>query len=313
MKRWMRALLIVGTLALLVVSIWVGYRFDVTGFAAAGNPKTQQYQPAKTLWDWLQLLIVPAVLAGATLWFNAQQGKTERQLNYNQSELEREIAQDQQRENALQTYLDRMADLLLEKHLRESQEEDEIRQVARARTLTVLRRLDAARKTALVQFLFEAKLVGNGHNIIDLSGANLSRARLIMADLSGAILRKANLRLANLHEAHLSGAKLREAILSGADLSEAKLREAILNKANLSGADLSWTNLSRADLSGANLSGADLSEANLSWTDLSGANLSYSTISPRQLKDVKSLENTTLPDGTKHADALQQNEASKDQ
>jgi len=205
MKIWMKVLLIVGTLAILVVLIWVGYNFDVTGFAVAGNPKTQPYQPAKTVWDWLQLLIVPMVLAGAALWFNAQQGKTERK-----------IAQDQEQETTLQSYLDRMADLLLEKHLRESKEGDEIRQVARARTLTVLRRLDTERKNALIRFLFEAQLVGGEHDIIDLSGA----------DLSGTDLRDANLSGANLQFAFLLKAKLIRTNLSRATITARQLKAA---------------------------------------------------------------------------------------
>ena len=158
MKWRVKALLIVGALVLMVL-IWVRLVAAVPGFASAGDLKTQQYQPAKTIWDLLQLLIVPAALAGAAFWFNAQQGKTERQLSQKQSELEREIAQDQQRENALQTYLDRVAELLLKEKLRDSQER-EVRQVARTRTLTILRRLDAERKTELFKFLYEAQLVG---------------------------------------------------------------------------------------------------------------------------------------------------------
>jgi hypothetical protein len=33
-----------------------------------------------TLWDWIKLLIVPAVIAGGGLWFNAQQRERERQI-----------------------------------------------------------------------------------------------------------------------------------------------------------------------------------------------------------------------------------------
>ena len=69
----------------------------------------------------------------------------------------------------------------------------EARILARARTLTVLERLDPHRKSAVMQFLVEAELVqgvkGRGSEpIILLTGANLSGADLSSADLSGAEL-----------------------------------------------------------------------------------------------------------------------------
>jgi hypothetical protein len=49
----------VGIVALLTVVILIGYRYDIT------------------LWDWIKLLIVPAVIAGGNLWFNRQQRERE--------------------------------------------------------------------------------------------------------------------------------------------------------------------------------------------------------------------------------------------
>jgi len=71
-------------------------------------------------------------------------------------QLEGERAQDA----ALQAYLDQMTQLLLHEDLRTSQPDDEVRSVARARTLTVLRVLDGVRKATVVQFLYEARLIG---------------------------------------------------------------------------------------------------------------------------------------------------------
>ena len=94
-----------------------------------------------------------------------------------------------------------------------------MRTLARARALTVLERLDPSRKTAVVQFLVEAKLVqrvvGTGP-IISLNGADLSGAYLFSSALSGADLERADLGQANLSDADLSWADLREADLDGA-------------------------------------------------------------------------------------------------
>src|SRR5229473_617182 len=60
----------------------------------------------KTLWDWLELLIIPLVLAAVALLFNRATTRTEQK-----------IALDKQSEDLLQAYLDRMSELLLEKSL----------------------------------------------------------------------------------------------------------------------------------------------------------------------------------------------------
>jgi uncharacterized protein YjbI with pentapeptide repeats len=127
-----------------------------------------------TVRDWLELLIVPFALV---------------------------VAEQRAQDEALQAYLDQMSSLLLEKDLRTSEEDSEVRTLARARTLTVLGRLDPSRKTAVMQFLVEAKLVqrveGTGP-IIRLGGADLSFADLSDVDLSGAHLRGAKLSRADL-------------------------------------------------------------------------------------------------------------------
>src|SRR6266851_2550462 len=113
----------------------------------------------------------------------------------------------------------------------------------------------------------------------DLSGAELSNAKLRLADLSGATLSKANLSGANLSRVYF-----REATLRNADLSRADLRNAILIEANLSEANLSRANLSRATLRNADLTKANLRLANLSEADLSRADLSFATFVGTKLK-----------------------------
>ncbi len=250
--------------------------------------KTLAYQPGKTLWDWLQLLIIPLVLAIAALLFNLATTRTEQKIAAQRYEQDRHIALDKQREGLLQTYLDRMSELLLKEKLRSSAVDAEVRNVARVRTATILFQLDARRIGYVFAFLRESRLMSTkpndsivSLNQTNLSKINLSQATLYKADLRGAILRGAILILADLSEADLSEATLykadlRRAILSRADLykadlSEANLGEANLSEANLSEANLSYAKLLGADLSIANLGGANLSDANLSGDDLSGA------------------------------------------
>src|SRR5436305_2057714 len=129
----------------------------------------------KTLWDWLQLLIIPLALAVIALLFNRANSRTERQIAKQRYEQDQQIALDKQREDLLQAYLDRIAELLLKESLRTSPSE-EVRNVARVRTITVLFQLDARRIGYVFAFLRETGLMSEEPNsgIIILSGANLS-------------------------------------------------------------------------------------------------------------------------------------------
>ncbi len=181
----------------------------------------------KTLWDWLQLLIVPVMLAIVGASFVFIQLQAEERRAQAQLDAEEQRAQDE----ALQTYLGRMGDLLLDEGLlspqqglqQAPQQRVEARTLARARTLTILGRIDGTRKRSVVQFLYESQLIQKDQPIVSLSGADLSGA-----GLSGAILSDANL-----SDAGLSGADL-----SDADLFEADLRSATLLEADLSNAEL---------------------------------------------------------------------------
>ena len=294
----------------------------------------------KNLWDWLQLLIIPAVLAVGGYLFNYTTTRADQRNTQLRDQTEQAIASDNQREAALQAYIDSMSELLLHEKLRESGENDEVRTIARVRTLTALPRLDGQRKRSVVQFLYESGLIEKDKKIIDLrgailggatlagatlAGAALSGANLLEADLrgtdmreadlTGAFLREANLSVADLTGAYLNRANMGRAILRGAelrgtDMREASLTGAYLNRANmreadLSGADLSLADLREANLREANLHGADLFGANLSGAILTGASLieadlREAEVTDEQLAEAKSLKGAIMPDGTKH-------------
>jgi uncharacterized protein YjbI with pentapeptide repeats len=248
----------------------------------------------RSFWDWLGLLIIPVVLGLGGIWFNNQTRKTEQ-----------EIAQDRVREEALQRYLDRMQELILDKSLKKSGKDAEIRNVARARTLAVLRSLDGNRKGHVVRFLHESELIGRleiveepyeelvREAIVELRDADLSNVYL-----EGAFLLGVDLSFANLSNADLHYAVMDYCTLVGANLSNADVR------APLSG-NLRYVNLSGADLRGAmmheaNLYWADLSEANLSGAQLMRANLRRArNCTNQQLAQAESLVGATMPDGTK--------------
>ena len=203
---------------------WTGfngvYSKITTTSTTHGVITAKEQSPTKTFWDWLQLLIIPFALAIIAVLFNRTERKNELR-----------ITSDNQQEAALQGYINEISELLLEKNLRDSQLEDEVRKIARVRTLTVLRRLDAERKGSVLQFLQESGLIGKDKRIIKLTGADLSGANLYLAILSGADLKGANLKGAILSGANLIGADLSEASLSRTMLIGAKVTSKQLDQA----------------------------------------------------------------------------------
>jgi len=234
------------------------------------------YSYGITLWDWIKLLVVPAAIAAGGLWFNRQQQERQREDNQQQQERGLEIENQRAQDEALQAYLGQMGQLLLEKErpLRLSKEDDEIRTLARAWTLTVLETLDGGRrKRRVLRFLYESGLISKGSAVVDLT----------KADLRGAELR---------------GADLSEVALSGIDL---RGEETTLEFATLVGADLRRAHLRRAHLREANLLAADLSGA-----DLRGANLQgiKGIINEELERQAGLLEGTTMPNGQKYEEWL---------
>jgi hypothetical protein len=174
--------------------------------------------------------------------------------------------------------------------------------VARARTLTVLPRLDGSHKQSVVKFLYESGLIrraptGASHAIpavvslaeADLSGIQLGTnlAKYFIAtkhpDFATAF------QIATEEVSTQSGAQL----LSGADLSAVDLRHAHLDGTVQIGADLSRAKLGHADLGDADLSGANLSGARGVSDELLAA-------------QANSLKGATMPNGQKYEDWLKE-------
>lgn len=172
------------------------------------------------------------------------------------------IALDKQKEELLQTYLNQMTELLLKNNLRISDENEEVRYIARAYTMIVLSRLDSKRKKCVLEFLYESELIlwkAKGY-VLRLAGANLIGADLRNIYLNGADLTDARLASANLTGAHLSFTKLDNANLRGANLSRAYLNGASLIHTNLNRANLRYADLYGIDLKGAHLKNVKLTK-----------------------------------------------------
>jgi flagellar biosynthesis/type III secretory pathway M-ring protein FliF/YscJ len=133
-KRKIAQIFVLVVVVGLIVSFIGGYVFNWTwtGFGPY-TPPTSGLQRGKTLYDWLQLAIIPAAIAFGVWLLNRlqqkrdqqladQRAQTEREAAEKHADTEREIALDNQREAALQAYIDSMSELLLHKKLRGSYE-----------------------------------------------------------------------------------------------------------------------------------------------------------------------------------------------
>lgn len=285
----------------------------------------------------MELLIIPIVLAIGAFFLNKSERTIERQATNDRAKLEREIAKDRQQEQALQSYIRQMSELLLKEKLRTTNRK-EVRDVARTLTISVMRVLDEDRKNLVLQFLRETKLVTDKNSILNgaemghmnlqglvfedvyLQGAHLEEADflqsyMVRANLKGAFLGDSNLQDTFLDEADirgagLSGANLYHASLIGTNLQDAKLLFAFLLQANLQDANIKRANLhnahlkdakmERANLESSNLQNANLEGANLESANLQDANLKGAIVTNEQLTKAKSLKGAIMPDGTKH-------------
>ncbi len=195
---------------------------------------TKEFAYPKTLWDWLELIVVPATLALAALW-----------LNYSQRQNELGIAEQQREEDMLRIYYGDIADYISDLGLGTSNETPGVRALATARTKTLLTNINGRRKGQIIQFLYEAKMLGffffdeDKNEMISPAIINLEGTDLSGIDLEGAGVEGIYLKETILKEANLAGVRMDYACLRGANLQCADIRRrASFFKADLNRADL---------------------------------------------------------------------------
>ncbi len=181
-SEWRISVLGVVTLGAAVLAFLIALGWEWLGFGEKGT---------KTGLDLIQFLVVLSIPIAIAV------------VGYLVTESQEQRAQDE----ALQAYLERMGNLLLDEELLSSQEGDEVRTLARARTLTILGQVDGTHKRSVVLFLYESQLI------------LLRESQLIQQDLPTVVISGADLSDANLSEAVLDLANLSDANLSGADPS----------------------------------------------------------------------------------------------
>jgi uncharacterized protein YjbI with pentapeptide repeats len=210
--RLLAIVVIVMVLAIVIIAVCgytgaFGWNWEWTGLT---QPNKQ-----RTFWDWLSLLVVPIVLALGGYLFTRSESRRTQSVAEQQSALDRDLADQRTKEDRktaderrqddlLQAYLDQIGQLLLDKDrpLRQAKKDDEVRTLARARTVTVLPKLNGERKRSVLQFLYESGLINKNGCILNLREADLTNT-----NLDGIILQGANLRESDLQDANSQSAE----------------------------------------------------------------------------------------------------------
>jgi len=264
----------------------------------------------KTLWDWLELLLIPVALAAVAFGLNYFANERDQRREDRRAAQQRALAADATREDALRVYLQQMSSLMLERDLRTSRPGSDVQAVARAFTLTVLRRLDPERKGLVVRFLGQAGLIGSEVRVpqganqpprarrvpvqmpppkVDLAGADLRDVALPFAELTAKSFEGADLRGADFRGAYLEASNFKDADLRYADFREAyfvlflfagrptSFDGACLTGARFAGANLVGTEFGAARGRNVDFSRAILAEADLRQADLISAKLDGAT------------------------------------
>ena len=293
-NRWFLGMSV--AIALLSLGAWLMWFFGAAWLGLEASNQGENVRTVriatnpKTLWDVLELVIVPAsLLAFGYLLSRRQDERADREAEQRMKN-DREIAADQAEDAAMQAYFDAIAELLIPHHGTSSEQKGKhMWELARSRTLTILVRLNGRRKGYVLRFLTELGLLGTEDKapLIDLSGAYLHDV-----DLSEFNLPKTSFAYVSLAGAHLKRANMKDATFTNADLTGSKLMGARLDRTNLAGAQLNEAILLRASLVKADLSGANLDNAVLRNVDMTDAVLDGAS-----MKEIEYDGRTSWPQG----------------
>lgn len=232
------AMLIAVAFWIVKMAIWANDSPFWTGFGAYDETVPR----AKTLWDWMELMIIPVTLAlGAYL------------LDREQTRRAEWIAEEKRQQDLLDAYFDKITELTLNHGLGKANSDVAVRSIARTRTISVINMLDEGRGARILQFLSESELITGEKPIVILRGVTfrncvLSGATLVKRNLVGVTFIDCQFQDANFRDAILTGCIFLRGDLTGARFDGAKLVQAKLNDCNLSevifnNADLEQSNL----------------------------------------------------------------------
>lgn len=221
MKKWILAIAL-SVLAAVVIFVLLR-QLDFGPF----NEQTQTAR-APTVWDILELLVIPVFVAAGT-WFL---DRRERKRESDEQERKQNAEKDRLQREEMEAFIDRIENLLINHPMHIVEKDHSIRSSAQARLRNILQGLDETQKRILFRFLMDASLIriqGDDDRKVGL----LSKIDLSKAELTGMALDLVDLSNSDLTEAVFSYASLRDGRLSGSCILGTRFDKANLIKANL--------------------------------------------------------------------------------
>lgn len=224
-----------------------------TGFGESIKDETKE--AAKTLWDWLDLLIIPAVI-GLLGWL------------YSQTEKIKTKKRDEERSQneVLESFLLTMTNLIIEHKLHDTPNR-QILSIARARINIALHNLNGSRKGQVLQFLYESDLIDLTPKI-NLIGINFQNVVIDEIVLGKSEIKGSYFNNSSIQKANLSGG-----VFIGCDFSDANLSQSLVTNTDFSYSNFTNAILNNMDLTSVNLEGVNLTNANLRGSKISKVQL----------------------------------------
>jgi uncharacterized protein YjbI with pentapeptide repeats len=245
----MKAIKIIITCLLIVLLCYIGYLAFLpeppawTGFGK--STKDDKIEPAKTLFDWLDLLIIPLSL-GLLGWLYKEAEKSQAE----RSEKEKS------RNESLNSFFNVITDLQQKNDL-SGNPSNQAKAMAKTRINMTLSQLDGARKGQVLQFLYESDLIDVSPKL-KLLGANFNEAILDQIVLGGSEIRGAFFKNTSIKDANLNGI-----IFNSCNLENANLSGSLVVNSNFAYTNLRNSKMKNMDLTTVEFEGADLTKADL--------------------------------------------------
>jgi hypothetical protein len=137
------------------------YGWYETGFLEEVVIKTDHYEfhPAKRLWDWIELLIIPIVLSLIAYFLYRSEKKRQELSALRRYKIQLNIAEERSQDRAMTQYFEKMTELILERNLKNAGEDSDVSVIARTMTHILLIRLNKKRKAMVIKYLYKAGLL----------------------------------------------------------------------------------------------------------------------------------------------------------
>ena len=244
----------------------------VIGFVGIANEVRH-----KTLWDLLQVLAIPAIIAVGAAFF---------EQSYKQ--LEKLFQDERLSESRVREYMKSLQDLTLGYDLSNSNSSKRARAIVQVNTRHTIKILDGPWLGSIIDLLdtYGLDLVTRNNPILDLSGLRFNKA-----DLNNRKLVNMNLTNVNMPDSDWSHADCKDISLDFADLSHAKMEKAEFNDCSFISADLSSAELRGAKFFECNMDkvifhNADLRKATFPGTYLGSVLIDHKTKIDRKIANI---------------------------